>query len=224
MARKPVDIGALGNDGTGDSIRDAFRKVNDNFQELYGSLGLGERLSFLGLDETPDSYEGQENSVLAVNPTNSAMVFKRIQGGSGITITNTATQINIASQFASISGDPDPQLGGNLSAQFGGQQFRILDLATPTATSEAANKSYTDTKISLAGIDAIDPAGNVATSAFGTMTGPLILSRDPQTSDDETYGGLIAATKRYVDASAFGSVANLYVAKSGEDARVGVSD
>ena len=224
MARKPVDIGALGNDGTGDSIRDAFRKVNDNFQELYGSLGLGERLSFLGLDETPDSYEGQENSVLAVNPNNSALVFKRILGGSGITITNTPTQISIASQFAAISGDPDPQLGGDLSAQYSGQQFRILDLAVPTASDEVSNKSYTDTKISLAGVDAIDPAGNVATSAFGTMTGPLILSRDPQTSDDETYGGLIAATKRYVDASAFGSVANLYVAKSGQDARVGVSD
>jgi hypothetical protein len=44
MARKSIDIGTLGNDGTGDSIRDAFRKVNDNFRELYGSLGLGERL------------------------------------------------------------------------------------------------------------------------------------------------------------------------------------
>jgi hypothetical protein len=76
----------------------------------------------------------------------------------------------------------------------------------------------------LAGVFGVDPETGSATSAFGTMTGPLILSRDPQPSDDETYGGLIAASKRYVDASAFGSVANLYVAKSGEDARVGVSD
>ncbi len=35
MARKIVDIGVAGNDGTGDSIREAFRKTNDNFQELY---------------------------------------------------------------------------------------------------------------------------------------------------------------------------------------------
>lgn len=38
MAYQPVDIGAAPNDGTGDPIRDAFDKVNDNFVELYGSL------------------------------------------------------------------------------------------------------------------------------------------------------------------------------------------
>ena len=47
MARKIVDIGAIGNDGTGDSIRDSFRKTNDNFKELYSSLGLGEKLTFI---------------------------------------------------------------------------------------------------------------------------------------------------------------------------------
>jgi hypothetical protein len=51
----------------------------------------------------------------------------------------------------------------------------------------------------------------------------LILSRDPEPDDDETYGGLIAATKRYVDSSSFGSSANLYVATSGADDRPGVS-
>ena len=59
MARKIIDIGVVGNDGTGDSIRDSFRKVNDNFRELYSSLGLGERLSFVGLSDTPDTYDGQ---------------------------------------------------------------------------------------------------------------------------------------------------------------------
>jgi hypothetical protein len=54
------------------------------------------------------------------------------------------------------------------------------------------------------------------------MTGPLILSRDPRPDDDITYGGLIAATKRYVDNAGFGSVVNLFVASSGNDARVGV--
>jgi len=34
-SRRIVNIGQQGNDGTGDSIRDAFRKVNENFQDLY---------------------------------------------------------------------------------------------------------------------------------------------------------------------------------------------
>jgi hypothetical protein len=39
MAQQLIDIGAAPNDGTGDPIRDAFAKTNDNFTELYGSTG-----------------------------------------------------------------------------------------------------------------------------------------------------------------------------------------
>ena len=41
MARQEVNIGIEGNDGTGDSIRESFRKVNDNFRELYSVFGQG---------------------------------------------------------------------------------------------------------------------------------------------------------------------------------------
>ena len=34
MAKQNVDIGVEGNDNTGDSIRESFRKVNENFTEL----------------------------------------------------------------------------------------------------------------------------------------------------------------------------------------------
>ena len=39
MAKQFVNIGIEGNDGTGDSIRDAFNKVNENFTDclLYTS-------------------------------------------------------------------------------------------------------------------------------------------------------------------------------------------
>ena len=68
-----------------------------------------------------------------------------------------------------------------------------------------------------AGVLAIDPETGLANAAFGRMSGPLILARDPEPDDDALYGGLIAATKRYVDNAAFGSQTNLYVALSGED-------
>ena len=225
MARKVIDTGVVGNDGTGDSIRDSFRKVNENFRELYGALGLGTKLSFLSLDEIPDSYAGQENSVLAVNPTESGMMFKQLKGGVGIALDFAANQneITITNTVATISADTAPRLGGNLKAQSGGTQFRIQELTTPVSGDEAANKAYTDTKIALGGVFAKDPAaGNQANSAFGTMTGPLVLSRNPKPEDDVTYGGLIAATKNYVDNAGFGSSVNLYVATSGNDARLGV--
>ena len=36
MAQQTIDIGAAANDGTGDPLRDAYDKCNDNFTELYG--------------------------------------------------------------------------------------------------------------------------------------------------------------------------------------------
>ena len=225
MARKVVDVGAIGNDGTGDSIRQSFQKVNDNFRELYSSLGLGERLTFIGLDDTPSTFLGQEGAIVAVNPTTDALQFKQITGGIGVSIdtTSNTNQIIVSTEFSEISGDPSPQLGGDLSVRSGGQTYKIVDLDTPREDSEAANKAYVDTKLSRAGVNAIDPETGTTNSAFGRMSGPLILSRDPEPEDDEVYGGLIAATKGYVDSSAFGSSVNLYVATSGSDQRPGVS-
>lgn len=39
MPRKVIEVGVEGNDGTGDGIREAFIKSNDNFQELYAISG-----------------------------------------------------------------------------------------------------------------------------------------------------------------------------------------
>lgn len=38
MAKQTIDTGAAPNDGTGDSIRAAFGKANDNFTELYDGV------------------------------------------------------------------------------------------------------------------------------------------------------------------------------------------
>jgi hypothetical protein len=39
MAQQTIDIGTVANDGTGDTLRNAFDKANDNFTELYASGG-----------------------------------------------------------------------------------------------------------------------------------------------------------------------------------------
>ena len=230
MARKAIDVGVVGNDGTGDSIRDSFRKVNDNFRELYSSLGLGENLTFIALDDTPSSFIGQNDAtgntpLLTINNTESGVAFKRLVAGTGIALdfTTNNSEIRVISEFAEISGDPNPRLGGNLSALFGGSQYRINDLTTPITPGEAVNKAYADTKISKAGVNAVDPATNLTSTNFGTMTGPLILSRSPEPDDDVLYDGLIAATKSYVDNASFGSVSNLFVALSGQDERPGLA-
>jgi hypothetical protein len=44
MAQQIINIGAAPNDGTGDTIRNSFDKVNDNFSEAYSFTGWGHYL------------------------------------------------------------------------------------------------------------------------------------------------------------------------------------
>jgi hypothetical protein len=40
MSQEIVNLGSQPNDGTGDSIRDAFTKVNNNFNEVYSNVAV----------------------------------------------------------------------------------------------------------------------------------------------------------------------------------------
>lgn len=48
MAKQTINIGTTANDGTGDPLRTAFDKANDNTNEIYSLLGDGSTLSISG--------------------------------------------------------------------------------------------------------------------------------------------------------------------------------
>ena len=45
MAKQSIGLGSVADDGTGDTLRIAGDKVNDNFDELYTTLGDGSTLT-----------------------------------------------------------------------------------------------------------------------------------------------------------------------------------
>ena len=51
MSQQQINIGGQANDGTGDSIRDAFDKVNSNFNEVYTDLTLFNTVFSTGADD-----------------------------------------------------------------------------------------------------------------------------------------------------------------------------
>jgi len=53
MTQQIIDTGIQGNDGTGDSIRSSFNKVNQNFTELYAIFGGG-TIKFTNLSDAPN--------------------------------------------------------------------------------------------------------------------------------------------------------------------------
>lgn len=115
MARNIIDIGVQGNDGTGDSIRESFRKVNDNFTQLFAIFGDGDRIAFIDLDDTPDSYIPDQ--VLVVNADGDALVGKNLIGGDGILVDNTdPNQIRVVATGGKLSADDKPMLGNHMYA------------------------------------------------------------------------------------------------------------
>jgi hypothetical protein len=115
MAKQNVDIGVQGNDGTGDSIREAFRKVNENFTDLYAVFGAGGQINSTNLDDMPSSYTS--NQIFITNSTGDAVLAKTLSGGVGIDIdTSPTNEVIISSTSSSLSTDAAPSLGGPLNA------------------------------------------------------------------------------------------------------------
>lgn len=74
MARQLVDIGFNNNDGTGDRLRDAMRKINENFAELYQTTASETNVAINNSAISVTELNG--NLVLDPNGTGSVIVTK----------------------------------------------------------------------------------------------------------------------------------------------------
>ena len=251
MVKKIINIGIEGNDATGDPIRDAFEKTNENFNELYSFFGKGDGIRFTDLTDYDSNRNGElvPNSIFIVNNSGDPAVpgsniLAKTLEGDGIEIINTdPNKITIKNKGSRLVYDSAPALGAPLNSQ----EFPIYNLrdgipADTTVgfplTTFAVTQGYVGSNfLGLAG-DTMRGPISVPAGATGfqvprrnevvglsgdTMTGPLRLSRNPIPEDDIDYNGLIAATKNYVDTTSFSSQVNLFVsAASGNDFRFDV--
>lgn len=124
MARQEVDIGVEGNDGTGDSIRESFRKTNENFRELYAVFGIGGQISLTDLSDTPNTYEGNENKIPIVRSNGSGIDFVELASDNALTggadtigfDYSESGKLIIKQLVSKLSNDPAPILSGPLNA------------------------------------------------------------------------------------------------------------
>jgi len=163
MAKQGIDIGVEGNDGTGDSIRESFRKVNENFQELYAVFGIGGQISFTDLSDTPNTYEGNENKVPLVKSDGSGMNFFELASNNALDGTTDTIGFDfsidgklIVQQLVSrVANDPEPTLGGPLNAatqpianvsvsQAAIDTFNSVHGTNLTTSALVINKAYAD--------------------------------------------------------------------------------
>ena len=85
MALQTINIGTLANDGTGDDLREAFIKVNQNFDDL--DLRSPESTTVTNLGNTGEGVFAQK--------VGSALQLKKLVQGSNVTLTSSTTGITI---------------------------------------------------------------------------------------------------------------------------------
>ena len=127
MSKQIIDIGVQGNDGTGDSIRESFRKVNDNFNEIYAVFGIDGAINFTDLSDTPTTYD--PNQIIMASVAGDKLTARTIIGEGAVTIrTDDDTKLVFTVDQTGLSGDETPALANYLNAQ----GLQIVRLADPT--------------------------------------------------------------------------------------------
>lgn len=96
MAQQTIGLGTAPNDGTGDALRTAGGKINDNFTELYG------------LQRPISSFSAHKNSTSQTGIVGDNVVVTPVTFGT--------TEFNVGSHFASSAWTP-PAGRGLISAQ-----------------------------------------------------------------------------------------------------------
>jgi hypothetical protein len=179
MAKQTIDIGVQGNDGTGDSIRESFRKVNENFTQVYGILG-GDKIKFNALDDAPSSYDPDQ--VIMASHTGDRLTARTIvstDNSIAFTTSNNG-QLDIRSNAGKLVNEYEPTLGAPLNAFLG-----IGNVQAPNQTLvEAFNNIYGTPTFSITVDDLVIPKGYadnryIQRSATGTLGDPLKVRNEP---------------------------------------------
>jgi hypothetical protein len=201
MAKLDIDIGVEGNDGTGDSIRESFRKVNENFQELYAAFGVGGNISFTTLGDTPNALEGDK--VLYTVPTADGPqvglfnLVSDVAAGDdttdSITIERDGANLILKTAFRSVANDDRPALGGGLNAQGYGIAGVGIDQAAVTDWNSKHNFSPERADIT---VDDLVITKGYADSRYVAGDRPLRIGDEPATIEDTDY---IVTVQSYAD-------------------------
>ena len=128
MARQIINIGEAANDGSGDTIRDSFDKVNDNFAELYGNIQA------LSSDSTPRDIKGSvfaDDSTLLVDGVNGNIPAANLSGALPAIDGSALTGVTVSTlAYSSLTGTPTTIAG-----------YGITDAYTKTEVDNAITSS-----------------------------------------------------------------------------------
>jgi hypothetical protein len=196
MSKSIINIGALPNDGTGDSLRTGATKVNNNFGELYDVLGDGNNLS-VGVGKTIIGISSSTYNV-------------------GIGSTIPTSKLTVIGDLSATS----YKLGTTEVISSSGQLKNISSLdVTTTATIEsaiqAAPNTFTDLRITGISTFVNGPVLVGSATSTGTASQPLQVSGGAYVSGNVGIG-----TTNPTHSLTIGGTTTNHILATGSDVRI----
>lgn len=170
MPRKIINTGTFGNDGTGDDLRTAGGKINDNFQELYNdiaslTLASGGSSSFSGIQFASDSINGPyivfegatadsyETQLGVVDPTADRTVL--LPDASGTVALTSDINRNSILRIKNNSGELiDSSIAINLIRKYSIDSSELAALSVDSAlVIQLVDSSYIQARVTLPNLD-----------------------------------------------------------------------
>jgi len=167
MARQGINIGSSANDGTGDPLRTAFDKINDNFVELYGT---DNDINTLDANLNVNTFAittGVTNGDITITPNGTGSIKLGAMKFVGTTMSSDdSTQITIAENIqttGTLNVSGATTLGSTLSV---GTSLALASGATVTGidngalgssatllATQGAIKTYVDAQVTAQDLD-----------------------------------------------------------------------
>jgi len=135
VAKQTINIGTNQDDGTGDLLRVAFNKVNENFTEIYNELG-GSSLSSLSFNANVISTE-TTNQDIVLSPSGAGEVDI-----SADTLIRGALVVTGQSRSNNLQVDANAQIGGTLSVT-GAATFGAITIGSTTVSDLTVTNAVT---------------------------------------------------------------------------------
>ena len=178
MAKQVINIGSSAGDGTGDPLRTAMDKVNDNFTELYDADTSGAAALAAHIADTDNPHEVSKADVGLGNCDNTSDTNKPIS-----TATQTALDGKAPLASPALSGTPTAPTAAPAtnSTQIATTAYADAAAAAAAAALVASSPSALDTLNELAA--ALGNDANFATTVTNALAGKAAASHTHAQSD-----------------------------------------
>ena len=182
MARQIINVGATANDGTGDGLRNAYIKCNDNFQELYNTTTTPTKIingtSNIAVAESANVTISVTGSANVVNFSGSLTEFTGnaditgdLSVGNSITITQDVTVGDQLVITGTVGSNIIPD--GNSTRDLGSSSARWKDIylsGSSIVLGDIVLKASSGNVLSVFGADGTTPGSINPTISNGTSS------------------------------------------------------